>query len=142
MPVKKVFVRSAYNYDTRAASAACALVCPEPTRTQIHQAAEADINTIVRNFGVTGKLPVVPVPPSYGDFDLGVHDYRSALDLIRAADDSFKKLDAEVRKRFDHDPAKFLEFCSDPNNIAEMRKMGLALPSEDPLATTEVVAAK
>lgn len=123
------FVRSPYNYDVRAASLEAAInfyFDVEPSRTVQSEKDQADINVIVKNFGLTGKLPLVDRPPSYGDFE-GVFDYQTARNLIRAADESFMGLSAEVRSRFSNDPAKFVEFCSDESNIEEMRKLGLAI---------------
>lgn len=135
---KKVFVRAPYNYDGDVVSEETGLVCRDASKTQQHQAEEADINTIMRKFGITGRVPVVPLPPTFGDFDIGVSDYQSALHLINAANASFAGLSADVRKEFDNDPGRFVEFCSDPKNIDQMRKWGLALPSKDPLDATRV----
>lgn len=140
MPIKKVFVRAPYNYDTEEASLEAAIHEFEPTRTQQHQEEEANINTIVRRFGLTGTLPEVPVPPQYGDFMDNVVDYHSAQNMIRAADESFMALPADVRTRFDNDAGKFVDFCSNPDNLEEMRKLGLAVPKEkDPLDGSVVV---
>lgn len=98
---------------------------------------EADINTIVRRFGVTGLVPNSVRVPTFGDFT-GVSDYRTALDSIKKANDSFMLMDAEVRKRFDHDPQKFVAFCSDSKNLDEMRAMGLAVPKKDPKAERDL----
>lgn len=122
----KVFLRAPFNYDVDEVSSDSGLLCRDESLTLQSQAEEADINVLVRRFGVTGSLPQAGrAPPSYQDFE-GVFDYRSALDLLRSADDSFLSLDAAVRSRFDNDPALFVDFCTDPANIEEVRKMGLA----------------
>lgn len=108
-------------------SLATGLMCMDETRTVQSQAEEADINTIVRRFGLTGTLPQGVRVPTYGDFD-GVSDYREALEALKAADASFMAMPADVRKRFDNDAAAFVDFCSDANNLDEMRKLGLAVP--------------
>ena len=36
---------------------------------------------------------------------------------------------ADVRARFNNDPALFVDFCSDEANLDEMRKLGLAVPA-------------
>lgn len=126
--------RTTYNFDPVAWSNAYGLACTDPSLTVQSQAAEADINTIVRNFGVTGKLPESLVLPSYGDFD-GVEDFRSALDAVRAAEAEFMKLPSDLRGRLDNDPQKFLEYCADSSNLEEMRKLGLAVPAPVPSAS-------
>lgn len=122
-----MLIRSAYGYDREEVSRETALRCEDGTRTQQHQRDEADINTIVRRFGLTGQLPSGVRAPSYGDFS-GVDDYRSALDALRAAEDSFMKMPAATRKRFDNDPQAFVEFCSLESNREEMIKLGLIPP--------------
>lgn len=119
------YARSARNYDRNEVSAYTALTCPEPTKTQQHQAEAADINNIVRNFGVTGKLPLNVRQPLLVDFDAPL-DYRMMVDLLRDARDQFMKLPAKVRSRFANDPGAFVDFCSDSGNLDELRKMGLA----------------
>lgn len=92
------------------------------------QAADADINTIVRKFGLTGQLPQVAMPPLQGDFE-GVDDFQSAMNMILASQRSFMAMPAEVRKRFNNDPAEFVDFCSNRDNLEEMRRLGLAVPA-------------
>lgn len=121
------FVRSAFNYDMHAASEACGTVNEEPSLTRQADALDANINTIVKRFGLTGQIPQVQVPPTYDDFG-AVFDFQSAANVIRAAQESFNQLDAEVRARFNNDPGRYVDFCQNPDNIPEMRKMGLALP--------------
>lgn len=118
-------VKNWLNYDKRDLSLATGLACLDKSMAVQSQKDEADINTIVRNFGVTGRLPESIRVPSYGDFD-GVSDYREAIEAVRAADESFGKLPSELRARLQNDPQKFLEYCADPGNIEEMRKLGLA----------------
>lgn len=124
MAIQKVEVRSLYAYDADAVSNATGLKCPEKSLTVQDQAEEADINTIVKRFGLTGQLPQNVRAPVYGDFDT-VNDYQSALNAIKAAEASFMAMPADVRMRFDNDPQKFVEFCSDSANAEEMKKLGL-----------------
>lgn len=119
------------NYDRRKVSIETGLKCLEPSLTVQSQKEEADINTIVKNFGVTGVLPQGVRVPTYGDFDV-VDDYQSALHAIKAADESFMLMPADVRERFGNDPQKFLEFCADSANLEEMRKLGLAVQKAEP----------
>lgn len=123
-------IRSYESYDTEGVSDDTGLFCADPSRAIQSQKDEADINVIVRNFGVTGKLPENVRVPSYGDFDY-VGDYATAVAAIRDAEFSFMSLEAGVRARFDNDPQQFLEFCSDSGNLEEMRKLGLAVPKPD-----------
>lgn len=100
------------------------------SRTVQSQRDEADINVIVRRFGVTGMVPQSVRLPTYGDFT-GVEDYRTGLHALKEAQASFMAMPSHVRKRFDNDPAKFVDFCSDKANLPELRKMGLAVPEPE-----------
>lgn len=105
--------------------------CEGPDLAVQSQKDEADINTIVKNFGVTGTLPQGVRVPTYGDFT-GIGDYQEALHAINAAQESFMAMPADVRTRFDNDAAKFVDFCSNSANLEEMRKLGLAVPLSEP----------
>lgn len=126
-------VRAYNHYDAKAASDASGISGFGPGKTIQSQKEEADINTIVRNFGVTGKLPTGVRIPTYGDF-MGVDDYATAIQAVRDAEASFLAMPSELRTRLDNDPQKFVEWCADARNLDEMRKLGLAV-SAPPLAS-------
>jgi len=97
----------------------------DPSLAIQSQKDEADINVIVKNFGVTGHLPQAAVLPEYGDFDQ-VDDYRSAVEAVRAAEAAFLTIPSGIRERFHHDPQAFSEFCLKPDNLPQLREWGLA----------------
>ena len=129
------FLRTPYNYDVDKASDDSGLECKDPSLAQQHLAEECDINYIVERFGVTGQMPDTSIirMPTYGDFT-GIADYRSALDAVQAAEDSFMALPAKIRERFDNDPALFVDFCSsnDPADRSEAIELGLIPPPVKP----------
>jgi len=89
---------------------------------------------IMKRYEKTGVLPnMILKNPVYGDFS-SVPNYQEALNIVRIAQEQFNGLDASVRNRFDNDPAKFLDFATNPENVEQMAKMGLLKP--------EVVAAR
>lgn len=112
-----------------------ALTCRDPSLAVQSQKAEADINTIVRNFGVTGSVRAPARLPSYGDFD-GISDYRDAMEAVKAAQESFASLPSNIRARFHNDPGAFLDFVENPSNLPELRAMGLANPLPEPTPAT------
>lgn len=122
---KAPFVRSPYNYDTDTRDSAFCCVGESKTSQQFKD--ECDINTIVRRFNLTGQMPSDVRAPQYGDFE-DVVDYQTALNAVIAAQGSFNALPADVRSRFSNDPGLFVDFCSDPENLPELRKLGLAVP--------------
>jgi len=111
------------------------LNCDDPSRAIQSQKDEADINTIVRNFGVTGRVQAPVRLPQYGDFDL-INDYQTALHAVREAQAEFEKVPAKIRAEFSNDPGAFASFCLDPSNLPKLREWGLAptpaAPAEPP----------
>lgn len=109
------FVRSAYNYDTDQASFVSGLACSDPSLAIQSQADEANINTIVRRFGVTGLLPESFKVPEYGDFE-GPSSYHEAMTYVVEAQGAFSALPAAMRAEFNNDPGEFLAYMEDPDN--------------------------
>lgn len=118
-------VRTPFNYDVDGASLATAWSTSQPSMTQQQFKDECDINTIVKQFGLTGKLPSAVYAPTFGDFT-EIEDFQSALHALQRASDSFMELPANVRERFNNDPARLVEFCSDERNREEMKALGLS----------------
>lgn len=103
------------------------LKCPkDESMTKQADLPSTDINLIMARYVKTGLLPeLIQREPRYGDFS-EVPDYLEAVGIVQLAEEQFMALDAAVRKRFDNDPAQFLEFATDPANGEELVKMGLA----------------
>jgi phage internal scaffolding protein len=122
--MKPPFLRTPYNYDRDVVSDESGLACPEPTLAQQQFRDEADINTILERFGRTGEL-IVPVSvPEFGDYS-EVGDYHSAMNMIIEAQSAFDALPARIRKEFDNDPGRFVDFVLDENNRDKAVEMGL-----------------
>jgi len=124
MSKNSLFLRTPYNYDTDAASNESGLACEEPSLAQQHFKEECDINTILQKFNITGILPEDPLSPRYGDFS-GIGDYHSAMNRVLAAKTEFESLPAQIRARFQNDPALLIEFLQDENNRPEAEELGL-----------------
>lgn len=136
--IRGPFIRSAYNYPMDAVSRETGLACTDVTRTQQQFAEECDINTIIRRFGLTGELPENLRVPQSGDFT-SVHDFQSAMNAVRAAEEAFMEMPADVRERFNNDPGRFLAFVHDDKNRDEAAKLGLLVPPAVPPEPLEVV---
>jgi len=144
MSKNTVFLRTPYNYDKDAASNESGLACEEPSLAQQHHKDECDINNILRQFNITGLLPESPLSPRYGDFT-GISDYHTAMNRVIAAQDEFEALPAQIRARFNNDPAELIQFLEDGNNRSEAEELGLiekgaAEVVEAPKNTPEKVA--
>lgn len=129
MKISAPFLRTPYNYDTFAASNESGLACEDASLAQQQFKDETDINNILRQFNVTGQLPNAPVSPRYGDFT-GISDFKTALDRINATYEEFESLPAELRARFDNDPAALIDFLDNEENRLEAEKLGLVEPKE------------
>lgn len=129
------FFRTPFNHDAVEFSDSCAVKEFGPSLTVQSMTEDADINVIMRRYGITGKMPEDVRPVFYGDFD-EVFDFRTAQQALRSAQESFDAMPADLRDRFANDPQRFLEFCSAVDedgkltNLEELRKMGLAIPKE------------
>ena len=121
------FLRTPYNYDMSEVSDKTGLKCEDPSLAQQHQKNDADINEIVRRFGLTGELPVSTRLAEYGDFT-GIGDYHASLNAVHAAQEAFYALPAELRAKFDNDPGKLLDFVNDEANYAKAVEFGLIEP--------------
>lgn len=113
---------------------ACATVNNEPTLTQQHFADNADINILVKRLGLEdAPLPVEAFDPRYyGDFS-NVPDLRTALDLVRDAENRFMELPARLRSKFDNSSAKLWSWIQDPDNGPEAVRLGLLQePKKEP----------
>ena len=111
----------------------CITECLDESLTQQQFANEADLNTIVRRYGIDkGPLPVAPLDPRlYGDFT-NVPDLRTLLDLAHDAREQFAELPPKLRERFNNDPARLWDFVQDPENSEEAVRLGFLKREETP----------
>lgn len=132
---------SGRNYDPNLISEMFSLVTPEESLAVQSEKDETDINLLVKRFGV-GPLSQMQVRrPTYGDFS-GLDNYQDAMNALLAANESFMAMPSSVRERFHNNPAEFVAFCSDENNLDELREMGLAdkIPDKE-VTLADVVSA-
>lgn len=115
---------------------------PEENRTIQDAEPDTNINEILRRYGVTNdrmptaselaKLPMSDQLARYGDFT-GETDFQFQQNALIEARDAFMALPARVRKEFDNDPAKLLEFVHNPDNREKAKELGLlAEPRPEP----------
>ena len=98
--------------------------------TQQHFAEESEINNILRSHDRNGVIEHIHRGNAiYGDFS-NITDFSDALDQIREAQQEFLNVPSEIREKFQNDAGQFFKFASDPNNLDELIKMGLANPKQ------------
>ena len=110
------------NYDERVISQGIEFT--EPSRTKQSELEACDINNIMARYATTGVLThVASGQPLYGDFS-EVEDYQASLNKVMSAEERFNSLPSDIRKKFDYDPQKMVEFILDEKNREECVKLG------------------
>ena len=103
--------------------------------------AECDINNIMRKFEKSGIVDhLSKYDGRYGQF-IGAPEYHEAMNQVAEAAEMFMEIPAKIRKRFNNDPAEFLEFVQNEDNRDELVSMGLArapTPAPEPEKEQEV----
>ena len=98
----------------------------EDSLTEHAQAQEADVNYIMDKYKKTGHLPVLRAEGgTYSDITQ-VPDLASALETVTKAQEAFDALPAHIREKFGNSPVLMTNFLSDPKNLPEAVKLGLA----------------
>ncbi|WNK14501.1 MAG: internal scaffolding protein [Microvirus sp.] len=85
---------------------------------------QSDINYIVKQFGLTHELPYGRSIPEFADYTDIPNDYHAARQYIDELDDAFMAYPADIRTRFDNNPANLLDFISQQSNREEAIKLG------------------
>lgn len=106
----------------------------EVSLTKQADAEAADINYIMRRYERTGELPeMIRQDAQYGDFS-DAPTFMEAQSIVSHALSQFSALSAEVRAKFQNDPARMLAFVDaasgDPKKKEELYDLGLAVRKE------------
>ena len=94
------------------------------SRTKQSMRDECNVNNIMAKYKKTGLVPVATGQAVYADVS-GEVDYLEMQRRVIAVGNIFQRLPASLRARFDHDPAKYIEFITNPANDEEAVKLGL-----------------
>ena len=86
---------------------------------------EVDINNIVKKHGadLIGKIAALQ---QWTYDDVTGNDFQESMNALIKARDTFDQVPSEIRKQFDNDPAKFMDFVHNPDNKDRMVELGLA----------------
>jgi phage internal scaffolding protein len=114
-------------------------VCREESLARQSEADQADINKILARFAKSGIVPMQELPGEYVDVS-EVGDYREAVERVARMDAYFSQLPAEVRLKFENDPAALLDAVNDPARRSELESLGLVKPSEEVAAAAAAAA--
>lgn len=112
------------------------LICEDESLVHPEFKKSCDVNEILKRYTRTGALPLMQQKGVYDDFS-SVPDYQQACNTVIKAQEQFNNLPSEIRKRFENEPEKFLEYVADESNLEEMYGLGMAIrPSEQMPGTT------
>ena len=89
---------------------------------------DCDINVIMRRMAKTGSVPVHVRQGQY--IEQGPTDLHQAMNIVANAKSMFQEVPSEIRREFDHDPVKFLEFVNNPDNAERAAELGIGLAPE------------
>jgi phage internal scaffolding protein len=92
--------------------------------TQQHFKENQNIQNIMARYGKTGVVTASARRPSYGKFNTGM-DYNECMNRVTAVEMEFSQLPGEIKRRFEQNPAKLIDFVMDENNRSEAIELGL-----------------
>lgn len=118
----KISIRKRYDYGKKVALSFEGV----NSKTVQSDRKEADINYIVAKAKKTGVIPVTNRKAIYGDF-CHIHDFHALQIKLAEAREDFDGLPANIRKRFENDPAVLSEWLADPANNKEAIELGLII---------------
>lgn len=95
-----------------------------PGMTEQSHKHETDMNYILRDYAKTGLIKHAREHEGRYD-DVSVQDFQEAMFIVKEAENMFQALPSQIRKRFNQNPAAFLEFVQNPRNEDEMRRLGI-----------------
>lgn len=104
------------------------LDCSEdiPLTEQSHKD-EVDINQIIKRHGIDMIQKTALLKSAEFEFDdVTGNDFQEAMFKITKAQETFDSLPSQIRKRFDNNPAAYLDFVQNADNANEMVELGLA----------------
>lgn len=100
----------------------------KPSLTIQSEKKKCCINNIMARYAKTGQIDHMrDIVPKYQDAAY-VGTFQDAMNIVATAQQSFELMPAELRKKFDNDPATFISFVADPDNKTDLIKLGLVSP--------------
>lgn len=118
------------------------LICADESRTKQEFVKECDIQNILKKFVKTGVLThLAKYGGRYDELPSGL-DFQAAMETVAEGSSAFESLPSQLRNRFHNDPREFLTFVQNPENLDELRELGLAVPASASEVVTPEAAAE
>jgi len=93
--------------------------------TEQHHGETVKIHNILRQYQNTGFVSHTSKhEPMYADM-VDAPNFYEAQCILAQTSSMFQEVPAKLRKQFDNDPGKYLEFIQNPENKAEMEELGI-----------------
>lgn len=113
-----------------------AILDGEVIRVEQSHKDEVNINNIVKRHGLDmiAKTAAL-VPLQYWDGD-PTNDFQEAMNKIAQGTQTFESLPSAIRKEFDNDPAKYMDYVFNPENkekLIERGWMNAPKPAPEPV---------
>jgi len=100
---------------------------------------EVNINNIVKRHGMD-LIAKTSALQQFKYDDNPNNNFQETMNMILKAQDSFSSVPSDIRKQFDNDPAKFMDFIHNGDNQEQLIEWGLAkAPPETPQPIEVVV---
>jgi hypothetical protein len=133
------FKRASYEHRKSVIDCQKSIEDGEEVRVEQHHKDEVNINNIVRKHGIE-LISKVAALQSFEFDDVTGNDFQESMNAMLKAKDTFEQVPSKIRKQFDNNPAKFLDFVYNPDNQDKLVEMGLAekTPVMEPLQVTVV----
>lgn len=87
----------------------------EESITEQHHEPELNVNNIIKKHGLITNSDISALQNMRFD-DVTGNDFQESMNMLIKAKDSFMNLPSQVRKEFDNDPVKFLDFVYKPDS--------------------------
>lgn len=94
------------------------------TKVQQGFAEETKLPNIVRKFSNGAPILTNGKEPMYMDIS-EIPEYHIALSQVMETNQKFAKLPSKIRAEFQNSPSKFVEFCSNPENLERAEELGI-----------------
>lgn len=105
-------------------------------RTKQQHADKTNINLIMKKFLKTGIIDFTNKHEQQYGFATS-DSFQESLQIIQTANEMFADLPSQLRIKFNHNPADFLDYVQDPKNEDTLFDLGLADFPLPPIITEE-----
>ena len=103
----------------------------KPSMTKQHLKDEADVNKIIKRYGLAQiQQNAAMVELQYGE--ITSMSLQEAIDMVEKANEAFLTVPSEIRAKFNNDAGAWIDYATNPANLDELVKLGLASPKEEP----------